>query len=345
MGKLFIRQQGTIIERGTTDTTWIVGNGTPERVYLKASQPGFEPYLVFDPDTSKWYAIGTDADDRSFAAGTLPAITDAGALSSSVTADPNTLLLRDGSGGGAVLNLATGSVYSPSATSIDLIEGKAYDQFGNVRLAWNLAGALWASDGALSVDWDNRSLHDTSGNLTVTWRNLQLVNGNGTALDWGTYTLYNHFARASIDWDNHILYDRASPAVASVNYDARQLHDAAGSVVADWQNHSLAVGGIATVDWSGGSLIDTSGNNLSVNWNARQLVGTNGTSTALDWANMTLANESGATALSWSSLGQAGATGARPTGVATGYMFFDTTLGKPIWFNGTGWVDASGTAA
>ena len=38
-------------------------------------------------------------------------------------------------------------------------------------------------------------------------------------------------------------------------------------------------------------------------------------------------------------------TGARPstTGLPTGYPHFDTTLGKPIWWNGTVWKDASGT--
>jgi len=38
-----------------------------------------------------------------------------------------------------------------------------------------------------------------------------------------------------------------------------------------------------------------------------------------------------------------GATGARPVTPVTGQSFFDTTLGKPIWFDGTNWIDASGT--
>lgn len=39
-----------------------------------------------------------------------------------------------------------------------------------------------------------------------------------------------------------------------------------------------------------------------------------------------------------------GATGARPTDPAPGRYFFDETLGKPIWFKGPGWVDATGAA-
>lgn len=38
-----------------------------------------------------------------------------------------------------------------------------------------------------------------------------------------------------------------------------------------------------------------------------------------------------------------GATDSRPTGVSVGTCYFDTTLGKPIWYNGTDWVDSTGT--
>lgn len=33
----------------------------------------------------------------------------------------------------------------------------------------------------------------------------------------------------------------------------------------------------------------------------------------------------------------------RPTGINTGFMGFDTDLGIPIWWNGTDWVNSSGT--
>jgi hypothetical protein len=39
-----------------------------------------------------------------------------------------------------------------------------------------------------------------------------------------------------------------------------------------------------------------------------------------------------------------GVTADRPTtGLQTGQIFFDTTLDIPIWWNGTKWVNASGT--
>ena len=39
-----------------------------------------------------------------------------------------------------------------------------------------------------------------------------------------------------------------------------------------------------------------------------------------------------------------GATGARPVGPVTGQRYFDTTLGIPIWYDGTNWVDATGSS-
>jgi len=43
-----------------------------------------------------------------------------------------------------------------------------------------------------------------------------------------------------------------------------------------------------------------------------------------------------------------GATAGRPATLTTedtGFMFFDTTLHKPVFWKGSGWVDATGTAA
>ena len=40
-----------------------------------------------------------------------------------------------------------------------------------------------------------------------------------------------------------------------------------------------------------------------------------------------------------------GGTASRPATPTTGIMYFDTTLGQPVWWNGSGWVDATGTTA
>jgi hypothetical protein len=40
---------------------------------------------------------------------------------------------------------------------------------------------------------------------------------------------------------------------------------------------------------------------------------------------------------------QSGATAGRPTGKPAGYSFYDTTLNKPVFYDGTSWRDATGT--
>ncbi len=40
---------------------------------------------------------------------------------------------------------------------------------------------------------------------------------------------------------------------------------------------------------------------------------------------------------------QSGTTTNRPTTVVQGYQYFDTDLGHPIWWNGSNWVNASGS--
>ena len=37
-----------------------------------------------------------------------------------------------------------------------------------------------------------------------------------------------------------------------------------------------------------------------------------------------------------------GLTSSRPTSPTTGFMYFDTTIGKPVWWNGVAWVDSNG---
>lgn len=45
----------------------------------------------------------------------------------------------------------------------------------------------------------------------------------------------------------------------------------------------------------------------------------------------------------WNVIIKNGVTGSRPPGPVVGQQYFDTTLNIPIWFNGTDWVDATGT--
>lgn len=40
-----------------------------------------------------------------------------------------------------------------------------------------------------------------------------------------------------------------------------------------------------------------------------------------------------------------GATASRPTSSILGQFYFDTSVGKPVYWNGTTWVDSTGTPA
>lgn len=38
-----------------------------------------------------------------------------------------------------------------------------------------------------------------------------------------------------------------------------------------------------------------------------------------------------------------GVTGSRPTSPVTGQFYYDTTIDRPIWWNGSNWKNAAGT--
>lgn len=47
----------------------------------------------------------------------------------------------------------------------------------------------------------------------------------------------------------------------------------------------------------------------------------------------------------FAALTASGPTAGRPSSTAfVGQPYFDTTLAKPVWWNGAGWVDASGAS-
>jgi galactokinase len=51
-----------------------------------------------------------------------------------------------------------------------------------------------------------------------------------------------------------------------------------------------------------------------------------------------------ATKANASTVATAGTTAARPVGAPLGWAYFDTTIGVPIWWNGSGWVNSTGGA-
>lgn len=42
---------------------------------------------------------------------------------------------------------------------------------------------------------------------------------------------------------------------------------------------------------------------------------------------------------------ESGTTANRPSNPGTGQPYFDTDLGQPVWYDGSGWVDSTGASA
>lgn len=219
------------------------------------------------------------------------------------------LNIQTGSPGGIFqsgsLALSTGAAGSGTTGNISLTTGTTSGTRGNIIFqdgSQSLgAGAVW-------------TLQDTAG--TGHWAtpsgggaNVHLSNLSSTAINAdispGVADTINLGAGANNAFNQlNINYVRAS----TFNGGTGQLLDAGGSLA---------------VEWIGRGLYDTTGGSgLSVDWRQRQLIASNGTSVAQSWAS------------------QSGPTGSRPStaNLAIGYYFFDTTLNKPIWWNGTNWI-------
>lgn len=64
------KEPGTTLN-GTSSASWSVGRNLDERIYLKAAQKNFEPYLVFDPSTQAWYAVASLEEEEALNRGEL----------------------------------------------------------------------------------------------------------------------------------------------------------------------------------------------------------------------------------------------------------------------------------
>lgn len=113
----------------------------------------------------------------------------------------------------------------------------------------------------------SRELFDGNGYAAVNWQNRHLLNSNG---------------QVNAAWNSHNLF---AGGVDSVNWANRILFNSAGNVSVDWNSGYLYSSSTSNVvmDWSSRLLLDNAGQ-WSVDWNARQLLTADG-SVALDWSN------------------------------------------------------------
>lgn len=218
------------------------------------------------------------------------------------------------------------------ALDLELATQEELDGAGGAALPADAAGAL-LNDGAGNLSW----MEATHGNTadTIMKRNgsnavsISLVYSSGGAVDvancllldnvamdsinWLFRTLIATNGSSSIDWDNRFLSDGI--VGPSLNWLSRQAYRSDATTSLDWQSARLLADGVD----------------------------------AIHWGNRTLGKPNGTSAASWSNgfKSASGVTGNRPTGLASGdagVQYFDTTLGLPIWWNGTAWINAIGTS-
>ncbi len=167
--------------------------------------------------------------------------------------------------------------------------------------------------GALSIDWLNRLMYDSTNVQAFDWSSRCLLNATGDIVgNWAYTTLNSNDESKSVDWNARIAYDTNvveslnwssrvlldstnqysaywenrilvdSIGNSSVRWEDRQLVDGALNVSVDWVNRYLVSGGTTAVDWVSKALNDGDGT-LSMQWGARQLINSNGTIAVLDY--------------------------------------------------------------
>lgn len=75
-----------------------------------------------------------------------------------------------------------------------------------------------------------------------------------------------------------------------------------------------------------------------------KITGRRNTFTVTEHTTLTTVSEAVAVSARSTQTTENGTTTTRPASPLKGQMYFDTTIAKPIWYNGTKWVDATGTA-
>lgn len=185
---------------------------------------------------------------------------------------------------------------------------------------------LTAASGTTSMDWETGILQDpTSGNTTVHYRDKQLLNSAGLAVDWENYQL-SFGATVMADWNSG------------------QLLKGTGSPVVDWQNGRLyeSNANVLSVDFTNRYTYDSGGVNKSIDWNNRQLLDSGGSYPSVDWNQywlMNLAQSNSYPMLDWSTFAGGSvkiyyaSTGAVVGDFSNGYLATSGGLNTIDWYN------------
>jgi hypothetical protein len=131
-----------------------------------------------------------------------------------------------------------------------------------------ITGSLVVNNGTNNVvNTSNYQLLDSNGATSINWENKTLKNGNAISADWSNRLLQDSSEVQSVDWDNRKLQDGSD--IKSVDWASRLLTDGTAGYITsvDWENRTLvnSDGGTA-VDYKNSSslLLTAGGSTLNV---------------------------------------------------------------------------------
>lgn len=200
---------------------------------------------------------------------------------------------------------------------------------------------LFDIDTNLSVDWTTRDFSDGTF-LAGNWgTRILLTTSEITSLDWQNHSLHNASGDATVGWSSRILYGNS--AIGSVAWGDRQCLDGSGNVAIAWATHQLSDGTAVSAEWSARTLLDTS-ELQSVDWSGRELSDSTETP-SVQWQNRILHDSSGANSFRWSNVDYSEFllptvlynSASDPVTAIAGTVYYNTGSNKIKMYNGTTW--------
>jgi hypothetical protein len=272
-------------------------------------------------------------------------LVNAQAYISSVSGGTVTVGIYDNTGAGG----SPGALIGTSGTfTIPALSGQTFEFAGNsgtgfsatVSVNQNCYLVITGSNVTIGTDNTGSGMWINSGGTwsVVPGTGLTAAVSDGGAISEITSGINILLTRAT-DADHNLIANLTVEALSgSANSGAIfQLAAAAADLGTDPESWSVAFQAASASQTANNSLSNLSSPTLNValNMNGNQINNMADPSNPQDAATMNYVdNQAGAVS---------GATGSRPATSVVGFEFFDTTLGYPVWWNGTAWVNASGT--
>lgn len=234
-------------------------------------------------------------------------------------------------------NKIIGNYVTNASIGIDLNGAKDIEVIGNT-CTFNKKGGIWAYNGAKNIKIigntcsNNNQLGETYGGIGVTQSGTEycVIEGNVCYDDQETPTQHYGLYLAGSDFNvvrGNVTFGNSINHFYITNNENSDLHfltsrsEIRNNTTISGESYSGAKGrNILTLNGS------SDNNHIQVTSNKERVK---------------FANASGASTMLQFSFYRGSSSG-RPTNAVIGEAYFDTTLGKPIWFNGTNWVDATG---